>query len=152
MLSHSAATPMTLAFVVPCAPAVAIGATDTTGCNSTTNSPLSLPQAPSTSTDNMELTLGATGRAATPSDFSIAARSLNCDASTNRSTKCLGGAVDAVALAAASAAQVNLDSLLSTSQMTALRSLGARLNGLRALSDGLENLGDMETLNVRQNF
>ena len=115
---------MTLAFVVPCAPAVAIGATDTTGCNSTTNSPLSLPQAPSTSTDTMEFTLGATGRAATPSDFSIAARSLNCDASTNCSTKCLG----------------------------ALRSLGARLNGLRALTDGLENLGDMETLNVRQNF
>jgi len=103
---------------------VAIGATDTTGCNSTTNSPLSLPQAPSTSTDNMELTLGATGRAATPSDFLIAARSLNCDASTNCSTKCLG----------------------------ALRSLGARLNGLRALTDGLENPGDMETLNVHQNF
>ena len=57
-----------------------------------------------------------------------------------------------MALAAASAAQVDLDSLLSTFQMTALWSLGAHLNGLRALSDGLENLGDMETLNVRQNF
>ena len=57
-----------------------------------------------------------------------------------------------MALAAASAAQVDLDSLLSTSQMTALRSLGALLNGLRVLSDGLENLGDMETLNVHQNF
>jgi Leucine-rich repeat (LRR) protein len=135
---------------------VAIGATDTTGCNSTTSSPPSLPQAPSTSTDNMELTLGATGRAATSSHFSIAARSLNCGAPTNRSTKCLGGAVDAVTLAAASAAQVDPDSLFSTSHMTALRSLEARLNGPRAVSIGLENLGDifgdMETLNVRQNF
>jgi Leucine-rich repeat (LRR) protein len=135
---------------------VAIGATDTTGCNFTTSSPPSLPQAPSTSTDNMELTLGTTGRAATSLHFSIAARSLNCGAPTNRSTKCLGGAVDAVTLAAASAAQVDPDSLLSTSHMTALRSLEARLNGPRAVSIGLENLGDifgdMETLNVRQNF
>jgi Leucine-rich repeat (LRR) protein len=61
-----------------------------------------------------------------------------------------------VTLAAASAAQVDPDSLFSTSHMTALRSLEARLNGPRAVSIGLENLGDifgdMETLNVRQNF
>jgi hypothetical protein len=40
----------------------------------------------------------------------------------------------------------------STSHMTALRSLDARLNCLRALPDGLENLGGLETLNVSQNF
>uniref|UniRef100_A0A0A9EC31 Uncharacterized protein n=1 Tax=Arundo donax TaxID=35708 RepID=A0A0A9EC31_ARUDO len=36
--------------------------------------------------------------------------------------------------------------------MTALRALDARLNCLRALPDGLENLGSLETLNVSQNF
>jgi Leucine-rich repeat (LRR) protein len=36
--------------------------------------------------------------------------------------------------------------------MTALRALDARLNCLRALPDGLENLGNLETLNVSQNF
>ncbi|ONM14207.1 Plant intracellular Ras-group-related LRR protein 7 [Zea mays] len=40
----------------------------------------------------------------------------------------------------------------STSHMTALRSLDARLNCLRALPDGLENLGGLEALNVSQNF
>lgn len=41
----------------------------------------------------------------------------------------------------------------STSHMMALRSLDARLNCLRALPDGLENLaGSLETLNVSQNF
>ncbi|XP_006652778.1 plant intracellular Ras-group-related LRR protein 1 [Oryza brachyantha] len=40
----------------------------------------------------------------------------------------------------------------STSHMTALRALDARLNCLRALPDGLENLVNLETLNVSQNF
>ncbi|CAD6334173.1 unnamed protein product [Miscanthus lutarioriparius] len=69
--------------------------------DSTTSSLPTLLQASSTSTINMELALGATGTAATPSDFSIAP--VNHDAPANRSTKCLGGAVDVVAPAAASA-------------------------------------------------
>lgn len=40
----------------------------------------------------------------------------------------------------------------STSHLTALRSLDARLNCLTALPDGLENLTALETLNVSQNF
>ncbi|CAO2043618.1 unnamed protein product [Urochloa humidicola] len=40
----------------------------------------------------------------------------------------------------------------TTSHMTALRSLDARLNCLRELPDGLENLGNLEALNVSQNF
>ncbi|CAL5069820.1 unnamed protein product [Urochloa decumbens] len=40
----------------------------------------------------------------------------------------------------------------STSHMMALRSLDARLNCLRELPDGLENLGNLEALNVSQNF
>ncbi|KAF0894163.1 hypothetical protein E2562_034894 [Oryza meyeriana var. granulata] len=40
----------------------------------------------------------------------------------------------------------------STSHMTALRALDARLNCLRSLPDGLENLINLETLNVSQNF
>lgn len=40
----------------------------------------------------------------------------------------------------------------STSHMTALRALDARLNCIRALPDGLENLINLEVLNVSQNF
>ncbi|XXG51515.1 hypothetical protein AAC387_Pa03g0061 [Persea americana] len=40
----------------------------------------------------------------------------------------------------------------STSHMTALRVLDARLNCLRALPDGLENLTNLQSLNVSQNF
>lgn len=40
----------------------------------------------------------------------------------------------------------------STSHLTALRVLDARLNCLRALPDDLENLINLETLNVSQNF
>lgn len=40
----------------------------------------------------------------------------------------------------------------STSHLTSLRVLDARLNCLRALPEDLENLGSLETLNVSQNF
>jgi Leucine-rich repeat (LRR) protein len=40
----------------------------------------------------------------------------------------------------------------STDHMTALWSLGARLNCLCSLPDGLENLDSLETLNVSQNL
>ncbi|EMS46307.1 Protein lap1 [Triticum urartu] len=40
----------------------------------------------------------------------------------------------------------------STSHMTALRALDARLNCIRALPEGLENLVNLEVLNVSQNF
>jgi hypothetical protein len=40
----------------------------------------------------------------------------------------------------------------STNHMTSLRALDARLNCLRSLPDGLENLVNLEVLNVSQNF